>query len=138
MEPKVKMNVVDPPNIPRKTVYSSDKYKVIQCTDYRFVGITDFYCKIEDAIRSGWTVWKEAPINLAPSVGAITSVTLIKEDVEIEEEKPIEEQVEALTGKADLLAKASELSIDVPEDKKQPAAIKKYILQELEKSEDKD
>lgn len=47
--------------------------------------------------------------------------------------KPVslEDELKAMTKKKDLLAKAEELGIEVPEDKKAPAAIRQHLINSL-------
>lgn len=47
------------------------------------------------------------------------------------EDSPLKEAVMAMTKKDELMAFAEEHSIEVPEDKKSPKAIQKYIIEQL-------
>lgn len=51
--------------------------------------------------------------------------------VEEEAEPSVKDRIEALNSKADMLALAKELNIEVPEEKKVPAAIKKFLLESV-------
>jgi len=72
---------------------------------------------------------KEEDKEVQPEVKVTEAPEFTQEDPTLpEKETPVKERIEALTRKVPLLALAEELNIEVPEDKKNPAAIKQFLL----------
>ena len=116
------------------------EYLTIDCKDFRTKGVWDFFKRFENAIKEGFVVrdLEDCTPREAPDLGMNPSVTLVKgvAPTEITAEEITSDEVtieqvlriiDSLTKKKDLLELAEKLQIKIPEDKKQPSAIAKYL-----------
>lgn len=118
----------------RKTVYLyPDGYEVPKPSITSVVGVDEDKALIADIDKQ---IQEEIAAEMADEVGAETVVTEEDTVVDSEAESTIvtpstKERIEELTKKQPLLDLAKELDIEVPADKKNPAAIKQFLLNTL-------
>lgn len=108
-------------------------------------GFVEIVKEVIEAAKQGYTVDESAVgIYTGPLIHGSWRIALVKDKEAVEEktEETPEESLHVLEDpkatKPDLLAFAKEIDVEVPADKKSPAAIKKFIKEQLEDKSSED
>ena len=128
------------PRITMQVTGQDEYYLTAKRKDYK--GAVQFWEELDKFYKAGYEICFDAYDKRNPRLGNIPRVLMVKSGSQVSNVELVQDSVEEseqegsvslqdLTKKTDLLAFASEAGIEVPDNLKQPAAIKKYLEEKV-------